>query len=120
MNPPMGVERRRAPRVKERLLLALTEGASTFQAHLHNLSATGAYCALDRFLPPMTKLEVQCVLLNGSQPTHIRCTGVVVRVEPVVANVERPSYHVAIFFTELSEQGRAAIEQFVRDRLSVT
>ena len=116
----MSVERRRAPRASERLLLAMTDGTSTFQAETQNLSISGAYCTLDRFLPPMTKLDVQFELPNGSPPMRVRCTGVVVRVEPVVANVERPRYHVAIFFTELSERGRAAIDQFVRDHLSVT
>ena len=51
-------ERRRTPRVSERVPLGITEGGTTLEAETVNLSAAGAYCTLDRFLAPMTKLQL--------------------------------------------------------------
>ena len=113
-----GPERRRAPRVPERVPVALTDEGKAFHTESENLSATGVYCTLDRFMPPMTKLQVQFELPDGARRVCVRCKGVVVRVEPVIANAERGRYHVAVFFTELTERHRAAISRFVSHRLS--
>ena len=115
MTPP---ERRQAPRVAERLPLTLTGADGVVQADTQNLSAAGAYCALDQFIPPMTKLELQLELPDGPQRTPIRCVGVVVRVEPLIATPQQGRYQTAILFTELSERDRSAIERFVARRLA--
>ena len=115
----MSRERRRAPRVAERIPLALTDATAALQTETKNLSASGAYCALERFIPPMTKLEVQLDLPNGAEVTRIRCSGVVVRIEPVAASAERVRYDTAIFFTDLTERDRLAISEFVRRRLAL-
>lgn len=111
-------ERRRAPRVTERISLTLAGADGVVQAQTQNLSAAGAYCTLDRFIPPMTKLELQLELPDGQQRTALRCTGVVVRVEPLVTTPQHGRYQTAILFTELSEQGRSAIERFVVQQLA--
>jgi hypothetical protein len=49
---------------------------------------------------------------------RLRCTGVVVRTEPVVISPDKGRYHVAIFFTDLSERDRSVLSRFVRQRLS--
>ncbi|MBI4342633.1 MAG: hypothetical protein HY599_04645, partial [Candidatus Omnitrophica bacterium] len=76
------------------------------------------YCLLDRLIPPMTKLQLEFELPDGGRRLRIRGTGVVVRAEPVVSSAERGQYHIAIFFSEMSERHRAAISKFVRQRLS--
>jgi hypothetical protein len=43
----------------------------------------------------------------------VRCTGAVVRAEPVVTNPERGHFNIAIFFTDLSERDRSVISRFV-------
>ena len=119
-------ERRRAPRVSERVPLAITEGGTPIQAETVNLSAAGAYCTLDRFLAPMTKLQLDYELPDpaggrgaaGGRRVRIRCAGVVVRSEPVIVSPDKGRYHVAIFFTDLSERDRLALSRFVRQRLS--
>lgn len=111
-------ERRRAPRVAERIPLAISDGGVALTAETKNISATGAYCTLDRFIAPMTKLQLQLELPDGARRTVIRCEGVVVRVEPAITDADHASYHVAIYFTSLRERDRAAIAQFVRRRLS--
>lgn len=111
-------ERRRAPRLAERVSLNITEADAPVQAEMKNLSATGVYCALDRFIPPMTKLQLQFALPNGIRRTEIRCTGVVVRVDPIVTVQSQARYNTGIYFTELSDHDRSAITQFVRQRVS--
>ena len=111
-------ERRRAPRVAERISLTLAQADGVVQAETQNLSAAGAYCTLDRFIPPLTKLELQLELPDGRQRTSLRCTGVVVRVEPLIATPQRGRYQTAILFTELSDRDRSAIERFVVQQLA--
>ena len=111
-------DRRRAPRIAERLALAITEAGAQLTAQTNNLSASGAYCTLDQFLAPMTKLQLRFELPDGSRSRLVRCSGVVVRVEPVITDADHGRYHVAIFFTELAARDRTAITRFVRQRLS--
>jgi hypothetical protein len=114
----MRQERRQAPRVAERFPVALRDAGVELHAQTKNLSAVGTYCTLDHFIAPMTKLQLQFELPYGSRRVRVRCSGVVVRVEPVIANAQRGHYNVAIFFTELTQRNRSAISEFVRRRLS--
>jgi len=111
-------ERRKVPRVAERVVMAVTDAGTALTAESHNLSTSGVYCTLDRFLAPMSKVQLQFELPNGARTAKVQCTGVVVRVEPVVASADRGRFNTAIFFTELSDRNRSTITQFVRQRLS--
>ena len=111
-------ERRRAPRLAESVSLDITEAKAPVQAEMKNLSATGVYCALNRFIPPMTKLRLLFELPGGIRRTQIRCAGVVVRVDPIVTTESQARYHTGIYFTELSDRDRSAITRFVRQRVS--
>lgn len=114
----MRKERRQHPRVIERVSLAVTDADTVLEAETKNLSASGVYCALERFIPPMTKLQLQFELPNETRRTRVRCAGVVVRVEPIVTTVDRARYHTAIFFNEITDRDRSAISEFVRRQLS--
>ena len=113
----MTKERRHAPRVSERIAIALSDATTALTAETTNLSSSGVYCTLDRFVAPMTKLQLELELPNGGRSSRIRCEGVVVRVEPVAANPQRGAYHVAVFFTEMTERDRSVISRFVHQRL---
>jgi hypothetical protein len=78
------------------------------------------YCAIDQFIPPMTKLQLRFELPTAEGWMPVRCVGVVVRVEPVLTNPDRGRYHIAVFFTEIGEADRLAISQFVAQRLAAT
>ena len=114
-------ERRREPRTAEHLPLAIQDASTELTTETNNLSASGVYCTLDRFIAPMSKLQLRFELpSHGHHSTPIRCSGVVVRVEPVISSAQKGRYHVAVLFTELAERDRAAIARFVRQRLSVS
>ena len=114
----MARERRRHPRVAERIALAISEAGQALQAETKNLSASGAYCTMDQFVAPMTKLALEFELPDGPRRTMIHCSGVVVRVEPVIAEADRGRFNTAILFTELSDRDRSVIERFVSRRVS--
>ncbi len=111
-------ERRQLPRTPERLSIAVQDGGLSLTTETKNLSASGAYCLVDRFIPPMTKLALTFELPDGSRRVKIACAGAVVRVDPVITDAQHSSYHIAIFFTDLSDRDRAAIGRFVQHRLA--
>ena len=115
----MRKERRHSPRAAEQIAMMVTEDHAGLRAETKNLSASGAYCTLDRFIPPMTKLQLQFELPNGSRPLSIRCSAVVVRVAPLITSAQRGQYQVALFFSDLSDRQRSAITRFVHQRLRI-
>ena len=113
-------DRRAHPRTPERIAFSLQSEEGLIQAETTNLSAAGAYCSSERFIPPMTKLQVNFELPHGRGTSRISCEGVVVRVEPVATNLERWRYQLAIWFSEVSERDRSTISQFVQQRLAAS
>ena len=109
-------ERRRAPRIAQQVSLSIVNPREVIQAETKDLSSSGVYCTLSRFVALMTKLELNFTL-PGAEANPIRCTGVIVRVEPPQAESGRSTYQAAIFFSDLSERDRGAIAAFVQHRL---
>ena len=114
----MSVERRSSPRAVQPGAIALKDAQTEWAAQMRNLSASGVYCSMAQFIPPLSKLRVRFELPLGSHKVQVECTGVVVRVEPMAHRGVRAIYQTAIFFTEVSAQQRSAIIQFVRQRLA--
>ncbi len=105
----MSQERRKAPRVTEQVSLAILGGATELQVETRNISTTGAYCTMDQFIAPMTKLQVQLEVPNGARRVQVRGEGVVVRAEPVIDSADHGRYNIAIFFTNLTEHSRSVM-----------
>ncbi|MBI2885366.1 MAG: PilZ domain-containing protein [Candidatus Omnitrophica bacterium] len=116
-HPASPDDRRRAPRLAEHLPLTLGDGPEgiSVQTHTKNLSASGAYCTVNRFVRPMTKLKIK-LDLPGAPAVHIYCEGVVVRVEPPHEQAGVSEYHIAIFFSDLAERDRLLIAGYVQRR----
>ncbi len=113
-------ERRRSPRAPERLPLRLSDQGVEWEAETRNLSAAGLYCTLERFIPPLSKLQIELQLPGGLRQRRIRCTAVVVRVEPTAADAQQMRYNTALFFSDILERDREAISRFVQRRLEAT
>lgn len=113
-------ERRSEPRSEEKLNVLLSDSGVGFNAEAKNLSASGTYCTVDRFISPMTKLDLKFELPDGKKRTIIKCTGVVVRVEPIATDLNKPRYHMAVFFSDVNAQDRAVIARYVRGRLGAS
>lgn len=111
-------ERRAAPRVAKQIVLSVSDAKGELQAETKNLSAAGVYCALDAFIPPMTKLQLHFELPVSQRCVRVRCQGVVVRVDPIVTTESKARYQTGIWFSDLSARDREVISEFVRQRLA--
>lgn len=78
-----------------------------------DISCIGAYCCVDKYIPPMTKLSVILLLPSEQRvrnPTErVQCKGVVVRTD---TNATK-GFNIAIFFNEISERNKDKISQYV-------
>jgi len=91
-----------------------------------NISSSGIYFRSDHFIEPMTKLEMALEL-----PTHrdaegnpdefatARCEGIVVRVLPETEGADVSHYEVAVFFTQIGEDGMRHLSEHINMLLAV-
>ena len=106
-------ERRLNPRIEHKLPLNLAVNGYDFSTSTHNISSVGAYCHLDKYMPPFTKISVKLSLPNKEQAgknTIVECKGVVVRTED---EARGGGFNLAIFFNEIRAGQRKKIAQYV-------
>ena len=79
-----------------------------------NLSRTGAFCLVNRYISPMTRLKLHLLLPlkrnNKVVTKRISCEGVVVRSESAV---DQDSFQMAIFFSDIAPRDGQVIHEFV-------
>ncbi len=130
-------ERRLHPRLDHKLPVNLAVNGYDFSTSTRNISRVGAYCHLDKYVPPFTKISVKLSLPNRHRPegrglasacqshkpqgrglasacqshknTIVECKGVVVRSEDEVNG----GFNIAIFFNEMRNDKRKKIAQYV-------
>lgn len=110
-------ERRKHPRVNETIPCQVSVGAEVFSTVTKNLSCGGALCVVSGPVAPMTKLrivlELPAVHGAGSITRQtVQCQGVVVRQDKLPLS-ENPAYLTAIFFSEIRQEDRRRIGEFV-------
>lgn len=84
-----------------------------------NISCSGLYCHVPRYLPPFTRVNVAMALPihDASAKAHnetFAVEGVVVRTDPEQERPDCHDYRVAIFFAGIDEEARALIARYVR------
>ena len=105
-------ERRLHPRIDHRLPLNLAVNGYDFSTSTYNISRVGAYCHLDKYMPPFTKISVKLSLPDkerSGKNTIVECKGVVVRTEDETDG----GFNLAIFFNEIHDDQRKKIAQYV-------
>jgi hypothetical protein len=142
------MEKRKFRRIKKRLDVDISVGKYRIKAETHNISCSGAYCRVDRFIPLMSKVGILLLLpswannkagdgsLNsGGRKTgnmakregcfssrtnmeRVLCEGVIVRCVPALTQGPKACYDVAIFFSKLSDDVRARISEFINRKPS--
>jgi hypothetical protein len=114
------IERRQYPRVLKAIPLKLSDAEFDVLTETKNISGSGVYCSIDKSLPVMSKLAI--VLLV---PIHknkqkvikkITCQGIVVRKEYVKDNGKH-SYHVGIFFNDITDKDRKILVSYINSSL---
>src|SRR5436190_23622225 len=93
-------DRRQHPRIDKNVPLKISTADIELVTETKNLSRTGVYCRVNKYIEPMTKLKIHLLLpiKKGTKTTtkKITCHGVIVRIEPV--SKENNEYSVAIYF----------------------
>jgi hypothetical protein len=116
-------ERRKGQRVDANLKLSVNiprPDGSHEQASMEalNISSSGIYFKSDHFIEPMTKLNMELELpiaMDAADVRHAACEGIVVRVLPETQTDEIAHYEVAVFFTQIDEEGLS----FLQDHISM-
>jgi len=117
-------ERRKAQRVDANLRLKvqipLADGSlQPATIETLNISSSGVYFRSDHFMEPMTKLNMILDLpLPAEGEGEMRmaaanCEGIVVRVVPEDPDAQVDSFEVAVFFTQIEDQGREYLKQHI-------
>ncbi len=111
------MERRQYPRIRRPLPLKIAADGYRFATNTENVSCVGAYCHLDKYLPPFTKIAVKLILpvMAGGKVKNmdVECNGVIVRTE----DEKKGGFNIAVFFNEIKENQRKKIAQYINQLL---
>ena len=112
-------ERRRYPRISRNIPVKICSDDFDLVTETKNLSRTGTYCRVNKYIEPMTKLKVQLLLQHKRSARvvtkKISCQGVVVRTESVPGG---DYYNVAIYFNEIQNRDADYITDYVNMALN--
>jgi len=107
-------ERRKYPRLESNIPLKLCREDGDIVTETANISRSGAYCKVNQFIEPMTKLMIHLLIPIKKDEKivtkKVSCEGVVVRTEQAKDN---ETYNVAIFFNSISAKDIDIIEDYV-------
>lgn len=111
------IEKRRYPRVSKNLPIKIKNGDFDIITETKNVSCTGAYCQVDKYIPVFTKIKTTILLPSKTKNAtqNINCKGVVVRVEKSNNTLEQ-QYNIAIYFNEISKINLLKINRFVKNQ----
>ena len=110
----MKAERRKHLRSAQKLPIALSANGYDFTTTTQNISCVGAYCNIDKYVPPFTKVLVKVNIPNAAAGCKVSCHGVVVRTE----DDRNRGFNVAIFFNEIADAQRKKISRYISQLLS--
>jgi hypothetical protein len=106
-------ERRQHPRIDKELPISVVANGYDFSTSTQNISCLGAYCHIEKYVPPFTKVRIKMnvpLVANGAKEhCDIDCHGVIVRTE----DEPNGGYNVAIFFNKISDHPRQKLAQYV-------
>jgi hypothetical protein len=108
-------ERRKYPRLTRSVPVKIHQDSYDFVTETTNISRSGAYCKVNKYIMPMTNLDI-CLFLppnnkEKSPAKKIFCRGAVVRTESLP---EDNSYNIAVFFSDISSKDVEAISEFIK------
>lgn len=111
--PYRGPERRQHPRAKTELPITIGAKDRRFAAQVQDLSRSGVSFTCPVAFTPMTVLRMD-LELPGKDGARVRADGAVVRCVKSATG----DHSVAVFFTAIEDEDRAAITSFVESRLT--
>ena len=108
-------ERRKDIRVDCQVPLKICQEDGDIVTETGNISRSGAYCRVNRYIEPMTKLQTHLLLpikkSNGKTVTKkISCQGIIVRTEQQEVDGK---YKIAIFFNDINQRDSEVISEYI-------
>ena len=110
-----GRERRRAPRARAEFPLQIDTPSGAMPGKLRDVSENGLCCDFPEPLREMTQVAIDLRLPGRSKADKV--VGAVVRCDKL-RGVTPPTYEVAVFFTELANETRAALRNHVAENMA--
>jgi hypothetical protein len=116
-------DRRREPRINQRLTFRFKQNNTEIIAETVNLTSNGVYCQLEIYIPKMTVLNLSLLLpqIENSQDNLIRdgfeydeleIEGVIVRIDE--KNIHGQNfYYTAIYFSDIEDSSRKKIRYYI-------
>lgn len=112
-------EKRRHPRLQKNLPLTIEDKNRSITTETTNISCLGAYCRIDKYIEPMTKLKIGLILPYKVKEKVVdklvKCQGVVVRTEKVSGE----NFNIAIYFNRISNADIKTISSYISQHLSI-
>jgi hypothetical protein len=109
-------ERRLHPRLDHKLPVKIAANGYGFATTTENVSCVGAYCRINKYIPPFTRVMVRLTLpiatKTGNKTCNVACKGVIVRTED-----EKNGFNIAIFFNDIKDLQRKRISQYINQFL---
>lgn len=106
-------ERRLYPRIAHALPVNIIANGYDFVTTTQNISCLGAYCHINKYVPPFTKIAVKLSLpiveKKKRKECPVECNGVIVRSLDDSAG----GFNIAVFFNEIKEKQRRVISKYI-------
>ena len=107
------LEKRQYPRIEQRVPLNIVANGYDFATTTQNISCLGAYCHIDKYIPPFTKIRVKLTLPiisnDKDNDCSVECNGVVVRTD----DEKKGGFNIAVFFNQIKNNQRQKITQYI-------
>lgn len=117
MSKNSGLERRQYPRINQQLPINVAANGYDFLTSTYNVSCVGAYCNINKYVPPFTKVLVKLdlpVVTGGENRNYnVECSGVIVRTE----DENKGGFNIAIFFNRIREEEKKKISRYINQFL---
>ena len=111
-------ERRRTPRLDNNIPLKIRSDDFDIVTETKNLSSSGAYCRINKYLEPMTKLKIVLLLplrrRNRLTTKKISCQGIIVRTESIPGD---QYFNVAIYFSDIPQKDVNYLNDYINANL---
>ena len=119
--PKNFTERRRHPRAQGGFHIVVNAATQKKKVLVRDISSSGVSCYLDfpipEFTTVMVNLEIPEAAGHNIDHKGLTCEGAIVRCRPVAGDKKSESqFDVAIFFQNISDEGRRLIENYVAAR----
>lgn len=112
-----GIERRAHPRLEQNLPFEVAANGYDFSTTTQNISCLGAYCQINKYVPPFTRVSIKLTLpvKTSESKKHytIDCQGTIVRTE----DKDKDSFNIAIFFSRINNSQRKIINEYINQFL---